>query len=486
MINYYVVLEIPNFSDEKAIKKAYRSLSKKYHPDVNKDQDAKLYFQKINEAYTFLMNENKRLLLNQYLKAVGNSNYQPKTKSEQYAHHQQSSKPIIYQFSSNKKVYSLGDYILIQWNVGNCKSVYLNILGEVESVGSHYLHVKHFVKEIEVLMTLIGFDNQEYKYKIQLKYANENPVLEAFHEVLSKNPNTKIEHFKKESFFLKRGRISKNTFQNRQKLLAFFLVISLILYYLSIAKLVLLLIILFLLLMSYIQAYKRIHDIKHLKYFANRLWIPFYNLIFFKELFKHPSENGPSEFGMMPKQEEILFKDWLIKGVKSSLQKLNLIERISFTAFISIIILGFIQTFGNVKESPVSLTSHYIETSRPNKSGQIYQYYYLVFDKYEVQVDEKVYYAIVENKDNSTFMISKNSSGSIHHITLHDKNSETDQRLNFGILSSSNPILIFVMFLFIGQIYAFRTLKSREEKTYSNGFMIISLAVYLYVLWLMI
>jgi len=63
MINYYVVLEIPNFSDQAVIKKAYRKLSKKYHPDVNKDPFASSYFLKINEAYNFLIDENKRMLL---------------------------------------------------------------------------------------------------------------------------------------------------------------------------------------------------------------------------------------------------------------------------------------------------------------------------------------------------------------------------------------------------------------------------------------
>ncbi len=46
MINYYIVLEIPNFSNETVIKKAYRTMSKKYHPDVNSDPFASAYFQK--------------------------------------------------------------------------------------------------------------------------------------------------------------------------------------------------------------------------------------------------------------------------------------------------------------------------------------------------------------------------------------------------------------------------------------------------------
>lgn len=42
------------------IKKAYRELSKKYHPDKNKDPGAEELFKKINEAYSILKDEQKR------------------------------------------------------------------------------------------------------------------------------------------------------------------------------------------------------------------------------------------------------------------------------------------------------------------------------------------------------------------------------------------------------------------------------------------
>ena len=41
-------------ADEEIIKKSFRSLIKKYHPDINKSADAKEKMQKINEAYEFL------------------------------------------------------------------------------------------------------------------------------------------------------------------------------------------------------------------------------------------------------------------------------------------------------------------------------------------------------------------------------------------------------------------------------------------------
>lgn len=486
MINYYVVLEIPNFSDKTAIKRAYRRLSKKYHPDVNKDQNATFYFQKINEAYAFLMNENKRLLLNQYLKTVGNTASKQKENSAQHVHYQPPSKPVIYQFSTDRKFFTLGDYILIQWSVGNCKAIYINVLGKVESNGSHYLHIKQYMEEIVILMTLIGYDNQEYKYRIRLKYHNENPVIKAFHEVLAKSPKTNIEHFKKENFFLTRGRISKNTFLNRQKLLVGFLIIGLTLYSFSIAKILMFFVVLFSFWLLCVQAYKRIHDIQKLKFFAHHLLIPFYNIILLRKLMTLPSENGPSEFGLMPQQEKVTFKNWLVQNVRTKINRLNLIEKLSFTAFSLIIILGIFQTAFYAKEIPVVLTSHYVETSRPTHAGNVYKKYYLVFDKGKVQVSEKEYHTVVYNRQNSKFLVSKNRKGRIQHIVIHNKNAAVKQKLNFEVLNTSSPMLLISFILFLGQLFALRTLQGREEKPYSNGYMAIALLVYLYVLNLMI
>ena len=52
--NYYETLQIPNNSDIDTIKKAYRKLSLKYHPDKNNDSTQK--FNNITQAYEFLIN----------------------------------------------------------------------------------------------------------------------------------------------------------------------------------------------------------------------------------------------------------------------------------------------------------------------------------------------------------------------------------------------------------------------------------------------
>jgi len=51
----YEVLNVPITADQEAIKKAYRTLIKKYHPDINKDRDASIITQQIIEAYTAII-----------------------------------------------------------------------------------------------------------------------------------------------------------------------------------------------------------------------------------------------------------------------------------------------------------------------------------------------------------------------------------------------------------------------------------------------
>lgn len=66
-IDYYKVLELDKNASEEDIKKAYRKLARKYHPDLNpNNQVAKQKFQQINEANEVLSDTEKRKKYNQY------------------------------------------------------------------------------------------------------------------------------------------------------------------------------------------------------------------------------------------------------------------------------------------------------------------------------------------------------------------------------------------------------------------------------------
>lgn len=58
--DYYATLEVPRDADAEAIRKAYRRLARKYHPDVSKEAGAEAQFKEIGEAYETLKDPEKR------------------------------------------------------------------------------------------------------------------------------------------------------------------------------------------------------------------------------------------------------------------------------------------------------------------------------------------------------------------------------------------------------------------------------------------
>ncbi|MDB5860550.1 MAG: chaperone DnaJ-like protein [Ramlibacter sp.] len=58
--DYYAELGVPRDADEAAIKKAYRKLARKHHPDVSKDPQAEARFKEVAEAYGTLKDAEKR------------------------------------------------------------------------------------------------------------------------------------------------------------------------------------------------------------------------------------------------------------------------------------------------------------------------------------------------------------------------------------------------------------------------------------------
>lgn len=64
--DYYEVLGVDRGADKKEIKRAYRRLAKKYHPDVSDDPAAAEKFKEISEAYAVLSDDEKRRRYDQF------------------------------------------------------------------------------------------------------------------------------------------------------------------------------------------------------------------------------------------------------------------------------------------------------------------------------------------------------------------------------------------------------------------------------------
>ncbi len=70
-MTYYEILEISPDANETEIKKAFRTLAKRYHPDVSKEPDAETHFKLLYIAYDILQDPYKRKLYDelQHLKS---------------------------------------------------------------------------------------------------------------------------------------------------------------------------------------------------------------------------------------------------------------------------------------------------------------------------------------------------------------------------------------------------------------------------------
>ena len=65
--DYYEILGVGRNATDAELKKAYRTLAKQYHPDVNKDnKEAEAKFKELSEAYGILSDSEKRKQYDQY------------------------------------------------------------------------------------------------------------------------------------------------------------------------------------------------------------------------------------------------------------------------------------------------------------------------------------------------------------------------------------------------------------------------------------
>lgn len=103
VIDFYELLGISKNASNEAIKTAYRSMVKKYHPDINKTEEAEAIIRSLNEAKDTLLNEEKR---KEYDKTLDEIKY-----SKQFS----SNKESTYKAKKEKYKENYADAYLTRW-----------------------------------------------------------------------------------------------------------------------------------------------------------------------------------------------------------------------------------------------------------------------------------------------------------------------------------------------------------------------------------
>ena len=85
MIDFYELLGISRKATKEEIKNAYRVMVKKYHPDVNKSEEANKIILSLNEAKEILLDNDKRKEYDELLDSITHSKQFSSNKSETYS-----------------------------------------------------------------------------------------------------------------------------------------------------------------------------------------------------------------------------------------------------------------------------------------------------------------------------------------------------------------------------------------------------------------
>lgn len=139
MKDYYYILCINKNATLDEVKKAYRKLAMKYHPDKNNGDELFLEsFKEINEAYEILSDYQKRQAYDLRMKTGRHSS---KTNTDNIF------VPIIEYFKADKSSFEFDEEITFSWKVLNSNRVSFKQFGLVNPIGQKIYRAKNFKNE---------------------------------------------------------------------------------------------------------------------------------------------------------------------------------------------------------------------------------------------------------------------------------------------------------------------------------------------------
>lgn len=467
MKNYYKILEIPDFSDAVTIKKAYRDLSKRYHPDINPDPQAHHYFILLTEAYDFLLHPQKREQLNAVL---SRSFARQEVKIEK----QTTPLPFI-KFTASAFTYSLNDSVILHWQVENAKQVFLDFVGYVSLSGKYALRIDKFYEILEVKLVVTDFNNEVHIQKIKLEYRDKDPRMEAARRFKKKYPDVNVEHFKPEHPLNIHGRISEQTYIFR--LLFAVIFFGAVFWFAVSTDNTSIRLVSTSAFISFVFAntIKRLQDLGKDGLQAFRLFIPFYQFYFVYFLCRKQGATEVNPYGIY-RPPEFTSISTAAAYYAEILKKYTLATRISISASLFTLLFPFLMAMLPTKEQQVPLQDYRYEIIE--NRGNHYEYHYILLNNEEIAVNKQDYLNIV-NKVYDTFTVDYYYF--INTVAHFGLKSTTAPYLNttiyIGFFNSTNPSLIILGLLFLFQLYAVTVFKTSSYQTFLNYFMLFVLLV---------
>lgn len=157
-INYYDLLGVKKDATPEEIKKAYRMQAKKWHPDINKNENAPKISKQLNEAKEILLNDIKRKEYDEYIEQTLSPKYQNLKEKEQRKettnHHQQQSQSTT---NYSKETYTKWEYFqnyIKYYQTSKPKKVIAIILVILETVVCGFLQFINYL--LAVILSYMG------------------------------------------------------------------------------------------------------------------------------------------------------------------------------------------------------------------------------------------------------------------------------------------------------------------------------------------
>lgn len=204
MKDYYYILGLKQTASTDEVKKAYRKLSLKFHPDKNAgDEFFTERFKEIQEAYETLIDSSKRKSYDSI--KFNHSSFKNSNNSVNF-------NPDIEYFKSNKQAFGYDEEITFSWKTINADKVILKPFGIVPSIGQKTYKIKDFKNSQLTFELLAENSNIGNQIKSSLILSNKT-YAELYHHFRDK---IQEEEKNTENYRQNTSKESKQTTSNNQ------------------------------------------------------------------------------------------------------------------------------------------------------------------------------------------------------------------------------------------------------------------------------